>query len=449
MLNCGKISNMNVQNQATDTIVALSTAQGIGAISIVRLSGSKSIYIAKQIVRQFPQKAGQLCKCEVLTDTLTDDAMCVYFVSPKSFTGEDVVEFHLHGGHIVSSCVINKCISQGARLALNGEYSKRAFINGKLNLTNTEGIIDIITAENTLAVRNGHLLLVDELTKLIDPILAILINISAIMEVSIDYPDEDIVYDKNEATKLINECQQVVDKLLSTQQKGGFITKGVNVAIVGRTNAGKSSLLNSLIGSDRVIVSDIAGTTRDTVEVSQYINGIKFNFIDTAGLRETTDNIEKLGIQRTNNAISNADILIVTSDIYPLSEIDKDLINKSKRHIVVLNKCDINDYPTAENYIKTSAKLNIGINELKSRLCQLVENDIVANDELVLTNSRHIDILTRCRQALQQVIENLNNTYDIVLLYISEAIKCLNELNGKDSTQQVIDEIFSKFCLGK
>lgn len=440
---------MNVFNQKADTIVALCTPQGIGAIAIVRLSGSKAIDIAQQIVKPFPKTARTMTKCIVTTDELVDEAMCAYFSEPHSFSGEDTVEFYLHGGVTVSGCVINKCIILGARLASNGEFSKRAFINGKLNLTNAEGMIDIINAESSLAARNGHLLLINELMNSLNPTLKVLIDLSATMEAAIDYPDENIELDKPHTIKLIHRCLENVNYLLATQRQGGYITKGVNIVIAGQTNVGKSSLLNSLIEADRVIVSDIEGTTRDTVEVSKYINGIKFNFIDTAGIRQTIDSLEALGIERTKKAIDMADILLIVSDVYPLSEADQKLLMLNKKHLVVLNKCDINNYQTQENYINISAKYNIGISQLKQQIFNLIKNDIATNDEIVLTNARHIDLLNRCSLSLNNVTEHIDSTYDIILLYLKEALDCLNELDGSNSTQQVIDEVFSKFCIGK
>jgi tRNA modification GTPase len=430
------------------TIVALSTPIGRGAIAVVRLSGEQSQAIARAVFHPFPKAANVLSVGTIATDSFDEQAMCVYFSAPRSFTGEDMVEFHCHGGTAVASAVIEKCISLGARLAQNGEFSKRAFLNGKLNLDSAEGIIEMIDAESAAAAKAGSNLLHNKLGQRTVALQNRLTDIISQTEVALDYPEEDLeLLTQAEIGALTAELLADVTALLSTVATGKIVKYGIDIAIVGKPNVGKSSLLNALLGAERAIVSDVPGTTRDTVSESIIYRDIKLNFVDTAGIRHSTDVVEAEGVKRTLSAIDGADLVLQIVDNF-----DDELLKTAKPIIKIYNKCDLytEKPPLIHNELCISAKLGINIQELLEYIYRQFIGGEVNMSELVLTNERHIDCLTRVQNCLQEALRALAaDTLDCVSLNLREAWETLGEITGATASEDIVDRIFQRFCLGK
>ncbi len=433
------------------TIVALATPIGRSAVAVIRMSGADSIDIAKKLFRPFPTTPNMLQVGKLTTPNFVEQAMCVYFVAPKSYTGENSVEFHCHGGMEIVRAIIDECIDKGARMALNGEFSKRAFINGKQNLSNAEGIIEMIDAETQTAVKAGENLLNNRLGQMTVSLQDTLTDLISSTEAALDYPEEDLelpTIDKIQTSVKAIDGQLV--ELLNTVSVGKIVKYGINIAIVGRPNVGKSSLLNAFLGTDRAIVSDIAGTTRDTLNESVQYRDTKFNFVDTAGLRNADNAIEAEGIRRAQKAIDDSDIVLWVTD-----GTSNDLSYKvDKPCIKVYNKSDIVEYKglkLAKNAVKVSAKQNVGIEELKQKIYDMfaAKGPTIQNG-IVLTNARHIDCLTNAHKVLQQILaECTTSSMDILAASLREAWQILGEITGTTADEAIIDRIYSKFCLGK
>lgn len=429
-------------------IIALSTPIGRGAIAVVRMSGNGCIELAKKVFAPFPVQPSMLKYGELALPEFTEHCMCVYFTHPRSYTGEDMVEFHLHGGNAIATAAINKCLSLGAVMAVNGEFSKRAFINGKQNLSNAEGIIEMIDAETAREAKAGADLLSNKLGKLTLEMQDKLTDMNAQLEVALDYPEEDLDLPTAAQVKIgLTKVLKDLDLLLDTVTIGKIVKYGVNVAIVGQTNVGKSSLLNALLGSDRAIVTDIEGTTRDTLSESIVYRELKINFVDTAGIRETADRVEKLGIDRARRAIDQADVV--------LSLVDNDhqkLEFHDKKTIIVYNKCDISQ-PNAKcgNVdISISAKTGENVQSLKQMIFDMFVDGSVDNSSLILTNSRHVDCLSRARTSINNAINAVDsNTLDCVAVELNAAWAALGEITGTTANEEIINRIYEKFCLGK
>ncbi|MBO5772719.1 MAG: tRNA uridine-5-carboxymethylaminomethyl(34) synthesis GTPase MnmE [Clostridia bacterium] len=427
------------------SIVALSTPAGRSAVAVVRMSGENSIEIAKKVFSPFPKSPNLLKVGNLDTGDFVERAMCVYFEAPKSFTGENMVEFHCHGGMAIVTSVIQVLLDNGARMAQNGEFSKRAFINGKMNLSETEGVIEMIDAETTAAVKAGENLLANNLGKKSVALQDKLLDLIAKTEVALDYPEEDL--EEQTLLETQKETQEILDeieKLLSTVKAGKIAKYGIDVAIAGETNVGKSSLLNALLGYDRAIVSSTAGTTRDTLDAHLTYKDTKFNFVDTAGIRQTDNEIERLGIDRAKKTMKEADLVLFVVNGKPLAQQEKTLY--------VLNKCDEIDYSNVnrEDCVVTSAKDNKGIEELKEKIYKMFCADEIYSSGQMLTNARHVDCLNRAKEKLQIVVDNLFcTTVDCSALNIRDAWSALGEITGTTATEEIIDRIYSKFCLGK
>lgn len=429
------------------TIVALSTARGRSAIAVVRMSGDDAIEIAKKFFKPFPKEPNYLKVGTLSTPQFDEHAMCVYFVAPHSYTGENTVEFHCHGGSAVCQAVIEQCIANGAVPAQNGEFSKRAFINGKQNLTNAEGIIEMIDAETASAAKAGANLLENKLGKKVVAMQDVLLDLVSSCEATLDYPEEDLELPtvgtvEKQLTSLINE----LETLISTATLGKVAKYGINVAIVGKPNVGKSSLLNALLGTDRAIVSDVQGTTRDTLTESVNYRDIKFNFVDTAGIRDTQDVVEIEGVKRAQKAADNADVVLHVTD----DPTDRSVYPTVRPQVRIYNKSDLFDSsPCCVDSLIVSAK-NGDVEIIKSTLYEMFSAGEIENNDLLITNERHLSCLKLAKKQIDEARTNCQNaTLDVVASLLRQAWETLGEITGSSAREDIIDRIYSKFCLGK
>lgn len=432
-----------------DVISAISTAAGTGGVAIIRLSGEGSLAIAEKMfapagkIKDFQPNV--MYAGNIDGGDFTDFGMCVYFRAPKSFTGEDVVEFHCHGGVRIARGILSRTISLGARAAEKGEYTKRAFINGKLSLSSAEGMIDMINAESLASLRAGSMLYGEKLTTEIKELQSALTDILAEIAADSDYPEEDL--DGLNAEKIhasIEEAAKKLKKLSSTYACGKKIKDGVTVAICGKPNTGKSSLLNALLGYDKAIVSDEAGTTRDAVEGDLQINGVKYNLVDTAGIRERAGMVESIGIDRAKKIITSADVVISVTD--GNGEAVPDGVTGSI--IRVFNKCDLSS-PEGEFDAVVSAKTGAGLEELKGLIAEKTVGELTL-DKAYIIEERHYSALLRAEQSLNSAIENVGIfTPDILAIDIKDAWDSLGEITGETANEQIINTVFEKFCVGK
>lgn len=448
-----------------DTIAAIATSMGRSAVNIIKISGPKSISIVSKIFTK------DLSKLEPNTinygfikegNELIDEVLVSLFTSPNSQTGEDIVEINTHGGISVTNKVLELVLSNGARLAEPGEFLKRAFLNGKKDLIEAEAISDLINAKTEEARKMSLKGLSGELSKKIKTLRNKILNIIANIEVNIDYPEyEDAIIYTNELLKTnINEIQSDLEKLVKESEKGTLLNNGINVGIVGKPNVGKSSLLNLLINEDKAIVTDIEGTTRDIVEGNITINGVTLNLIDTAGIRETNNVVEKLGVEKSKDIINKSDLIIALFDISrPFTLEDEAILSsiKAKKSIIILNKTDLptkidlNKF-TSYNVIKTSVKEDIGKDELLNMIKELFSlNEIETGDFTYLSNARQISLIKEAlKLCLEIKYQNEQNTpVDLIQIDLQNLWEKLGEITGNAYKDELLDEIFSKFCLGK
>ena len=448
-----------------DTIVALATGNTTAGISIIRVSGDNALNISKKLIEKDNDfKPRYMYLCDITDGNIHDKCLVVYFKAPASFTGEDVVEFHLHGGLALTHAILNALINNGARLAEAGEFSKRAFLNGKTSLDALEGTVDLINAQSEAELKAGYNLLIGTLKDRTENIQSRLTDILAEIDVALDYPEEDIEYETTESIKnKITLVSNDISKLINTNKTGSIISSGINVAIVGKPNVGKSSLLNGLLSYDRAIVTDIAGTTRDVLRESYVFDGVRVNLTDTAGIHESNDTVEKIGIERSIRAINEAHlILIVLDSSKALDAEDEQIINicakESKPIIVAINKSDIKQVdmnhsiksklPNA-HIVETSAHDQIALNNLKKLIKSLCINDFDSN-ALFITNTRHLACLKSALDKLNEALENIDYvSLDCISVHLKDAWNNMGEITGKIITEEVLDTIFSKFCLGK
>lgn len=441
------------------TICAISTPIGNGGISIVRLSGNKSRKILQKITPLDTEKmeARKMYLTKIHTKNFDEQALVVWFKEPYSYTGEEMVEIQCHGGIIIANGILNELLAKGATLAESGEFSKRAFINGKMSLDSAEGVIDMINAQSEEAVKAGYSLLSGKLKERVNEIQQSLTDCQAKLEVAIDYPEEDIEYSTTQEIKGdIETATKKIQELLDTASTGRLVKNGINVLILGKPNAGKSSLLNALVGYNRAIVTDIAGTTRDTVEDSYTYKNMSFNVIDTAGIRKAESIVEQLGIERAEQLVKNSDIILVVLDgSRPIEEDDKKILALVRDKIVlyVINKIDLPKKinATFDKMIEVSALRREKVEKLKEDIYNLVVDKNMLSGGLLITNTRHVNALTRANESLKNALEELalNTPLDLVATDIKTAWLALGEITGKNSNQEIIDTIFSKFCLGK
>ena len=458
-----------------DTIVALATPPGIGALGIIRLSGNKSFEIINQL---FPSKDLAQEKSHTLhvgylknENKILDEAVISLFKAPRSYTGEDVIEISAHGSPFIHQEIINACINMGARLAKPGEFTQRAFLNGKLDLTQAEAVADLISsnteASHNMAmnnIRGGFSTVLKELREQ-------LIRFAALIELELDFSQEDVEFANRKLFyKLINEIQQVTRELLSSFKLGNVIKNGVKVAIIGKPNAGKSTLLNALLNEYRAIVSDIPGTTRDTIEEIINIDGILFRLIDTAGIRKhSTDLIETAGIERSLDKMKQADVVLYLFDAQDTEILDFRLSTGSGGQILDLNSYNINyllvgnkvdgpdesilrqKFSEIENIIFISAKERKNLEVLKERMVDCVLQGAVNTESTIITNARHYHVLKEVEKSVSEIIKGLDEklTGDLLALDIRRCIQFLGEITGEVSNDDMLDYIFSKFCIGK
>ena len=440
------------------TIAQISTPLGSGGIAIVRISGDDALSIGRSLFYCKKLENNDITpRLLYLGDFKLDDAtekcMMVYFKSPYSFTGEDVIEFQIHGGEYLATKVLDKILEKGAVLAQNGEFSKRAFLNGKMSLDEAEATIDMINAtrdaELKASSRLAHGKLFDEIKKIQDELKDSLAN----LEVALDYPEHDDETKSEEIVKnILKNALKRLKKLDETHESGEKIKFGIDVAIVGKPNVGKSSILNALLNEDRAIVTDIKGTTRDTLKETINYQGLKINFIDTAGIRESDDIVEKIGVEKSKKSIEESDIvLFVLDSSEEMDKEDKQLEEfiDPKKIIYVLNKSDKKKKLNIDCAIYVSAKENININLIFDEILKKTKLDKINYSELQITNRRHHNALKEAIKEIEAILEEDVMTLDIFDMQIKKIWKKLGEITGETANEAIIDEIFSKFCLGK
>jgi len=454
--------------QPNDTICALATPAGLGAIGVIRLSGTNAIAIANQCfagknlttVASHTAHFGRLVQAE----EIIDEVLATVFVEPKSYTGENTVEISCHGSTYIQQRILEVLINAGARLAQPGEFTLRAFLNGKLDLTQAEAVADLIASNSEMSHKTAMNQMRGGFSKEIAMLREKLINFASLIELELDFSEEDVEFaSRPELQTLVSNLHKMLLQLVETFKMGNAIKNGVPTVIAGKPNAGKSTLLNALIKEDRAIVSAIAGTTRDTIEESFTLGGIVYRLIDTAGIREhTADLIESIGIEKTYEKIKQASIIIylfdaLETDLDSLSKALAEFDNLEATVIPVANKIDLGKeqdfkakFSSLPELIYLSSKVQSGLNQLYARLQEVVSKDKVSND-VIITNLRHYQALSEAAQALEQVLQSMqqNRKTELLAFDIRKAIFHLGEITGEITNDDLLANIFSKFCIGK
>lgn len=457
------------------TIASISTAPGIGGIGIIRMSGENCFEVLEKIFepknkQKIEDIKGYTIKYGIIKDTMNndqavDEVLVSYFKAPKSYTAENMCEINSHGGNVVVRKILDLCLKNGAELAEPGEFTKRAFLNGRIDLLQAESVIDIIDAKSEKEAKAGINQLEGYLSKEIKKIKQEIMDVMVNLEVSIDYPE----YDTPEVTKNhINQMLSSVEKKLQTLEdsfeEGRLVKEGIKTALIGKPNAGKSSLLNAILKENRAIVTEYEGTTRDTIEEFVKIKGIPITFIDTAGIRNAKDEVEKIGIEKSREIAKNADLLIAIFDTSrELSEEDREILDliKGKTAIIILNKTDLkpeissdlDEFKNSEApVIKISAMTGDGVEELKEKITELFNlNKIDTDNGVMITNVRHKNLINKAIEAIHEAQKTMKDQMpiDIVAINIKNILENLNIITGEEVSEEIIDEIFSRFCLGK
>ena len=446
-----------------DTIVAKTTADGSSAINVIRVSGQDSISIVNQVFKGTDlsnQPSHTIHYGHIIDNTQTiDEVLVSIFRAPKTFTSEAIIEISCHGGNFIANEILKLLISKGCRMAENGEFTKRAYLNGRIDLTEAESIMDLVNAESTNQLLLANNQLNGDIKQLVHHLQEEILNIVAQIEVNIDYPEYDDVEQLTHEQVLpkINQLITKIDTIISESETGKIIRDGIKTVIVGKPNVGKSTLLNRLLKEDRAIVTDISGTTRDLIEAELNLDGIILKLVDTAGIRLTDDLIEQIGIERTKKAIQSAHlVLLVLNQAEQLSDLDKELLTltKDKPRIIIGNKIDLGKQIelSNESIINISAKNNQGLDELTKKVkAMFIDEQLLKSNHAILSNTRHIGKFKEVKQALEDT-KNASTALvpiDLVEIDLRKAWSTLGEITGQSTSEDLLDNLFSKFCLGK
>lgn len=442
-------------NMMNDTIAAIATANATGAVSIIRISGEEAILIASELInKDLSKKEGYTITFGTVQEDneVVDEVLVSIFRAPKSYTGEDVVEIGCHGGLFITRKILSLCLGKGARLARRGEFTERAFLNGKMDLSQAEGVNDLINATDEVNAKSAMHSLKGSVSKILKPLEEDLTQIISNIEVNIDYPEYDDVHQltEDEILPKAKTWLKDIQKLIDEAKKAVNIREGIDTVILGRPNVGKSSLLNALLEEDKAIVTDIAGTTRDIVEGTVRLDGITLNLIDTAGIHESNDIVEKIGIDKSLQALEKAELVIVVIDgSEALTDEDHKLLEmtKNKNRIVVYNK---NDKAIQHDGISISA-INGDVEALTNAIKEKYEKELYLASSDTLNNERQIGLAIQSEQSMKNAIRTLEDgmELDLVTIDLQNAWTSLKEITGKAGKEDLLDEIFSRFCLGK
>lgn len=459
-----------------DTILALATAPGIGAIAVFRLSGPASIEIADRVFKSIhankklsDQKSHTVHLGHIYRgESVLDEVLVTVFKNPRSYTGEDVVEISCHGSAFIQQQLVQVLLEQGARMADPGEYTLRAFLNGKMDLSQAEAVADLIASDSESAHRVAMNQMKGGFANELQSLRTQLLNFASLMELELDFSEEDVDFaDRAEFKALIGRIQQVLRRLIDSFALGNVLKNGIPVAIVGEPNVGKSTLLNALLNEERAIVSDIAGTTRDSIEDELIINGVSFRFVDTAGIRTTEDTIESIGIKKTFEKIEQSQIVLYLVDAREIhaektKTIREELADlkvdyQDKKIIFVINKIDEADLGVLKSEFEDlepifiSAKTKVGIDELTGALLELVDSGAISSNQTIVSNSRHFEALSKAYEAIIQVQEGMEAdiSTDLLAIDLREALHQLGLITGEVSTDDLLGNIFANFCIGK
>ncbi len=450
-----------------DTIVALATPNGTGAIGIIRLSGPDAVAITQKVFKgkDLSKQASHTIHFGHIVDgqVVLDEVLVSLFIAPKSYTRENVVEISCHGSAYIIESVIKLLIRSGARPAQPGEFTLRAFLNGQLDLSQAEAVADLIASNSKASQQAAMSQLRGGFSNQLKGLREQLVNFASLIELELDFSEEDVEFaNRDQLKQLIVNILMILSKLIQSFELGNAIKQGINTVIAGRPNAGKSTLLNALLNEERAIVSDIAGTTRDTIEEILNINGVNFRLTDTAGIREATDTIEAIGVQKAYEKINQSAILIYVFDPLEISlaDLNTDLENLQRPGfpmLVVANKIDlltslqIAELPQTESMMHVSAKEKQHIDELKHKIYHTAIKGQLSGDETLVTNIRHLQALQKTEESLSRVLDGIDNpiTSEFLAIDIKQALHYLGEITGSVTTDDLLENIFSKFCIGK
>lgn len=456
--------NTKVSFWSEDTIAALATPNGVGAVALIRVSGKDTFNLLEGLLKgrkvlEIEKRKATLISLH-FNEELIDEVILTLFKGPNSYTGEDCAEITCHGSSFIVKKILEALSETGIRPAEAGEFTMRAFLNGKLDLTQAEAVADLIAAESESAHRNAMNQLRGGLSKKITGLRQELLDFASLLELELDFGEEDVEFaDRTQLGILLNHIKEEVSTLFESFKVGNAVKSGIKVVIAGRPNAGKSTLLNAFLQEERAMVSEIPGTTRDTIEDTITINGILFRFIDTAGIRETSDVLENMGIERTISKMEEADLILYLFDINTISEEDlkNDLstLPNSKTVIPTGNKLDLSDgkpseFPAETLYISASKKEHL--EELKTRIFELLNLNEIDNDGSLITNLRHYDELKKILISIQEIKEGLaaNLSTDLLAFHLRDALQCMGRITGQELTNdELLGNIFSRFCIGK
>ena len=449
-----------------DTIAAISTTTGAGAISIIRVSGEDSIKIVNKIFKEKDLERVKSHKIHyghiVYKDEIQDEVLVTIMKAPKTFTTEDVVEINCHGSIVVTKKILEILLTLGCRLAEPGEFTKRAFLNGRIDLIEAEGVMDLINSKSESEKKLALNQIGGKVSNLIKDLRQKILEVLAQIEVKIDYPEyediEDVTY--NDLSNNIEDVENEIKRIIKESENGRIIKEGIKTAIIGRPNVGKSSILNNLLEEEKEIVTDIEGTTRDTVEGSIVINGVILDLIDTAGIRKTEDKVESIGVNKSIQTIEKADlILFVLNNNEQLTEYDKEILEKikNKNHIIIINKIDLDNKLEIEqlkekNIVKISALKDNNLEELKNKIIEMYNlEEIESKDATYLTNARGLSLLRQAQEIIKDIKAGIETRQpiDMIEIDLKRIWELLGEITGETYQEELINQLFSQFCLGK